>query len=222
MRDTGSAFLLERRLKKAARILVKNRIQKVLFERDFTKNEVFRRFGLVSATERTLERRMAGTITQAVLRRKNRTPEALCLAIEGEETDSAVQDALLALAPRVRYVILNTNGGGDALCASLRREYGISVRQRAGAGELLRADVILTFGAAEPEGRRDALWLPFGEVREAAGRRRPAFQVVYRLPEGLEELEKTPYDKNVLLSILLEMGLLPAKELEVAEILEIT
>ena len=126
--------------------------------------------------------------------------------------------ALMELALHVRYTMLSAGGGGGEICSVLRREYGVSVLRDPGQEQLRRADLVLTFGKAAPCGAEGCLWLPCGEVRQAEQFTDAAPAVRYGVPPEVEEQVDIGCDRNVLFSVLLEMGALHANEPEVMEI----
>ena len=215
--QSGSALLRRRRLRKAARLMERAGVHTALFPQTFSDLAPFEKHGVHAAEETYLRRMKAAAIARRAMAARGLCGADCCAALLGDRMDAALRAALMELALEVRYTMLRASGGAEE-CAVLRREYGVSVLREPGAAQLRRADVVLTFGSAQPCGAENCLWLPFGAVTEAEGYRSGAAQVCYAAPPEVEAQLQLDCSRNALLSLLLEMGAVRAEELEVTQI----
>lgn len=109
----------------AARLLVKNRVGRVLVPEHFAHWALLGRYGLSPVGTEDFCRGMAAPLALAGLQRLEIPEEAATVVLRGERVTRAMRLAALALCPRVRGVIVTAHAGGEALQAELRREYGV-------------------------------------------------------------------------------------------------
>ncbi len=216
--QSRSKVMQMRTLRKAARAMERAGVRTALFPPAFAHAALFERRGIRAADESYLRRMTAGAVARRVLADHGKRAAECRVAVLGDHMRAEVRKALMELALHVRYTMLSAGGGGGEICSVLRREYGVSVLRDPGQEQLRRADLVLTFGKAAPCGAEGCLWLPCGEVRQAEQFTDAAPDVRYGVPPEVEEQVDIGCDRNVLFSVLLEMGALHANEPEVMEI----
>lgn len=219
VRCSGYGFLEKKRLKKAAKMMHKAGVRRVLFPEGFSDAELFGAFGITAADGGYLRAMTAAEIARRVVAEHGLNPREICVGISGEHMGADVRKALMSLALGVRYTVLDLPGGGEEACSVLRREYGISVLKADRQRQLRLPDVLLTFGDAKPWGGENCLWIPCGTCRAWAGYHNAAPKVRYSVPPEIEEQLPENCSANGLLSLLLEAGIVHENELEVSEIL---
>lgn len=190
----------QRRLRRAARVLLRNGCRRVLAAPNFDGWPILEEAGLRRVEPGSLCAALAPRLALAWLERASIPPERSTVALAGRRVDRALFEAAAALAPRVRALAVEVPGEGAELLRCLAGEYGLpALEGRAGA------DVILCFPGAAGEGRGElVLWggCPrLDGLTLTAGER--------SLPPGLDPLP--------LLEVLWEEGALLSAEIAVEE-----
>lgn len=134
------------RIDRAARILKRQGIRKVLVPKGFACWEVLARRGLCGIDPLPLYRAMADRLVLAELARRGVEERRACVALRGEYVDSALAGAARLLCPRVRTILIQVRQGGDKLTRELYREFGVGTVSRA------QPDAVVRFGGIGEEG----------------------------------------------------------------------
>ena len=215
-----NTFLMRRRLRRAALLMKRAGVHTALFPEQFSEDRLFEKYGVRRAKEAYLRKMTAGQIACRAMAERG-INAALCpVALLGDRMTAPLRKALMEIALHARCTMLCAGGGGGEACSVLRRDYGVSVLRNAGEEQLCRAGVVLTFDAAVPCGRKDCLWLPFGTVTQAQGYENAFGTVRYAAPPEIEKQIPDDCCRNALLSLLLELGILHAGDLEVVGVVQ--
>lgn len=116
----------EREMEKAAVLLRKNRVIRLLAPPDFPWWPELMRLGVRPVETRMLRYMLAPVWVTAQLKRWNISPEAAVLRIKGERSDPALAQLARELCPMVRSLVFDVPGG-DETANRLRREMGMPV-----------------------------------------------------------------------------------------------
>lgn len=116
----------ERAVEKAARLLRKNRVARVLTPPDFPWWPLLRGAGLRPVDTAALRWALAPVWAAAQLKMRGIPPEQAVLRLQGEEWEPAAVGLARALCPLARGLIFDFPGGKEA-ANRLRRELGIPV-----------------------------------------------------------------------------------------------
>lgn len=135
-----------RRLDRAARLLVRQGVRRVLPLRGFDNWKVLERRGILPIEPLPLYRAMAEDLALAVLHQTGKAPEQAGIALRGERVDGDLARAARVLCPRVRTLIIQVPRGGEQLARELYWEFGAAVSPE---GE---ADAAVRFSGQRQEG----------------------------------------------------------------------
>lgn len=136
----------ERRLDRAARLLVRRGVRRMLPARDFERWYVMARHGLAPVDPLPLYRAMGAELVLAALKKRGVEPDCGAVALVGEGVDADLARVARRLCPRVRTLLLEVSYGAQRLARELYWEFGAAVSV---GGE---ADVRVRFsGPAQPE-----------------------------------------------------------------------
>ena len=116
----------ERAVDKAARMLRKNRVLRVLTPPDFSWWPLLARAGLCPVDTARLRCALAPAWVEAQLERRGVPPERAVLRLTGTEREPALNGLARALCPLARGLTFDLPGGEEA-ANRLRREMGIPV-----------------------------------------------------------------------------------------------
>ena len=183
-----------RRLHRAARLLARQGVRRVLVPPKFNGWQELKKRGLRGVDPVPLYRAMADRLVLTQLERGGVENERACVALRGDYVDADLERTARLLCPKVRTLIIQVEWGGERL-----------------TGELYR-----TFGAApHPEGKPDAVarFSGVGQPGELALCGRSELLGLELAPESLalpEGLEAMP-----LLAALWQSGRLSLEELRV-------
>lgn len=213
-------FIEKQRMARAAKRMMRAGIRVAAFPENFAYMDVFEKYHIQAATDTCLRCATAAKAARWVLQERGLAPGECSIALLGDHMSVQMGRALTELAIHVRYTMLNAGGGGGEICSVLRREYGVSVLRNVGPEQLQRADLIVTFGAAAPDGRKDVLWIPAGEITQAEGYHSVLEKCTYVLPPKADGQIPEECGRNAVLSMLVEAGALRPEELEVTEIVQ--
>lgn len=123
----------KRRLGRAARLLKRQGVRRVLVPRDFTHWDVLTSRGLTGVDVLPLYRAMADRFVLAELERRGVEAHRACVILRGERVDADLARAARLLCPRVRSVVIQVEWGGDRLVRELYWEFGaVAARQEVG------------------------------------------------------------------------------------------
>lgn len=215
-----SKFLEKRRMVRAAKRMMRAGVRSAAFPENFAYADVFAKCHIRAAADIYLRCAMAAKAARWALQDRGLAAGECSIALLGDHMSVQMGRALTELAIHVRYTMLNAGGGGGEICSVLRREYGVSVLRNVGPEQLQRADLIVTFGAAAPDGRKDVLWIPAGEITQAEGYHSVLEKCTYVLPPKADGQIPEECGRNAVLSMLVEAGALRPEELEVTEIVQ--
>ncbi len=125
-----------RRVDKAARLLVKQGVRRVLTPQDFPRWDILRQRGLVGVDPAPLCTMLAAPLAIAALERRGIVPHRAVVALRGSRVSRPFFQAAAALAPAVRGIVITSPNGGEALSAHLRREYGVPILEEGAGAEI--------------------------------------------------------------------------------------
>ena len=146
----------QRRLRRAARLLLQRGCRRVLTTPDFDGWPTLEAAGLRRVEPGPLCGALAARLALAWLERAAIPPERATVALVGRRVDRDLFEAAAALAPRVRRLAVEVPGEGAELLRCLAEEYGLPALEGRGG-----ADVTLCFpGAAGEERGTLILWGP--------------------------------------------------------------
>lgn len=152
--QTGEGAIA-RRMDKAARLLVKQGVRRVLTPQDFPRWDILRQRGLVGVDPAALCAMLAAPLTVAALERRGIVPHRAVVALRGIRVSRAFFQAAAELATVVRGIIVTSPNGGEALSAHLRREYGVPILEEGAGAE---TDLTVAFSPLA-DGAQDAVKL---------------------------------------------------------------
>ncbi|MGN0968270.1 MAG: hypothetical protein ACI4O3_03280 [Oscillospiraceae bacterium] len=132
----------EKRVKKGSRLLIEQRVTRVLTPPDFPFWPLLMEQGLRPVDTRTLRCALAPVWVKAALAARGIRPQNAVLLLTGTRESADMAQVAWQLCPLVRNLVIDVPGGGT-LAAGLRREYGLPVLPARSA----QADLILRFDA---------------------------------------------------------------------------
>lgn len=185
-----------RRLDRAAELLARAGVRRVLTRSDFPWWEGLEAHGLRPVDPEPLCQALAAPLALAALKRQGIPPAAGTVALSGRRVSRPLFQAAMILCPQVRTLVIDAPDGGDELAGELRRTYGAAALTGPG-GRL--AQVRLSFSPGEGKGLR--LWGPAPDLDGFA------LASPLDLPAELAPLP--------LLAVLWEEGRIPAKEIRI-------
>ena len=133
------------RLGRAARLLTRRGVRRVLVPRSFGCWALLERRGLAGVNPLPLYRAMADRLVLAMLERIGVDPQCACVALRGESVDADLVRTAHMLCPRVRSVTVEAARGGERLMQELYWEFGAVAASQT-------ADAAVRFGGAAQEG----------------------------------------------------------------------
>lgn len=138
------ASVLRRRMKRAGRYLQAAGVNRTILPADWKSVSGWETAGVHPVDSLPLWRRLAAKWAFARLETEQWNSETAVAVVTDRMDETAVQ-TVTALCRRLRYVILVLPQGGETLCRSLRREYGVSVLLNPSRGQLEKAGVLIRF-----------------------------------------------------------------------------
>lgn len=169
-----------RRIQRGAEWLRRAGVRRVLTAADFPYWEVLRAAGLRPVETDAFCQHLAPRLAMAVLERTGTAAERAIVTLAGPRVTRPLFYAAQTLCPRVRYLCIDVEEGGEELADWLRMEYGAAVLGP-GAG----AGVTLCFGPSSGLTAGPVLRL-YGPKPELAGLRIVPLEGA--IPRGLDEL----------------------------------
>lgn len=185
-----------RRVEKAAGLLARAGVRRVLTRQDFPHWDVLSAYGLRPVDLEPLCQALAAPLALAALERQGIAPSVGTVALSGRRVSRPLFQAAMALCPQVRTLVIDAPDGGAELAGELRREYGAAALT---ALDGSAAQVLLSFSPGEGRGLR--LWGPAPDLDGLT------LVPPLDLPGELAPLP--------LLAVLWEEGRIPAKEIRV-------
>lgn len=140
-----------RHVRRAARLLVKRGVRRVLTPPDFPYWPLLERCGLAPVEPGELCRAACAPLALAALKADGQDPAQATVVLRGDRVTRSMRMAALALCPQVKNVLIAAPVGGEGLQAELRREYGVpALSDRPGR----TPELAVHFAPAAGEGRR--------------------------------------------------------------------
>lgn len=134
------------RLRRAARMLDRRGVRRVLVPPGFDGWRELSRWGLRGVDPVPLYRAVADRLVLAELERRGVGEVHACVALRGECLDAQLSRTAWLLCPKVRAVVVQVEWGGERLVQELYREFG------AAAPPGVEADVAVRFSGAGTPG----------------------------------------------------------------------
>lgn len=141
-----------RRIRKAARLLCRSGVRRVLVPPDFSYWPQLERFDVIPVDPVPFLQAMAVPLALAVLADRGVLPEHATIVLAGNRVSKALRDAALALCPRIQQLVIFAPAGGEGLADYLRREYGLPLLEYCRTPHL-----VLLFSDAELEAKAPVL-----------------------------------------------------------------
>lgn len=149
-RERTPETILYRRCRRGLKKMIAQGVERVILPEDSGLEPLVERCGLHTVSTIPLRQRLAADWVSCVLARQGKSGARI--AVTAARLSGAVVQTITELALRHRYLLLELPYGGEELCRSLRREYGVSPQLNPGQGVLETAEVWLAFDpVTEPE-----------------------------------------------------------------------
>ncbi|MBO5340349.1 MAG: hypothetical protein J6A62_05075 [Oscillospiraceae bacterium] len=116
-----------RRVDKAARLLYRQGVRRVLPLREFERWDILNARGLWAVDALPLYRAMAAQLVLAALAGRGEDPRNAAVVLRGDHVDAELAAAARKLCPLVRHLAVDTQRGGRQLCRELYWQYGAAV-----------------------------------------------------------------------------------------------
>ena len=113
-----------RRLRRAARLLERQGVRRVLVPPEFHGWQELSKRGLRGVDPVSLYRAMADRLVMAGLERRGVENERACVVLRGEYVDADLERTARLLCPKVRTLIIQVEWGGERLARELYRTFG--------------------------------------------------------------------------------------------------
>lgn len=165
----------EQRVRRAARLLARQGVRRVLVPLEFDHWQMLERRGLAGMDPLPLYRTMADQLVLAELERRGVPEQRACVALRGEYADADLTRTARLLCPKVRALIIQADRGGERLARELYLEFGAVVPP------CVEADAAVRFGGERQPGELVLCGKP-----ELCGLELSVPEL--ELPEGLEAL----------------------------------
>ena len=191
--------ILRRRCRRALKKLAGQGIDRVILPEGFRMEPFLDRFGLQRVSTLPLRQRLAADWVACAL-----AEQGACgtrIAVSAEHLTGAAVRTITELALRYRYLLLELSYGGEELCLSLRREYGVSPQLNPGREILETAEVWVAFDPMSGQTKPACRVLPVYDETVPLPR--------ILLPPLLEEQLPAGICREQMLSVLQEAGRLP-------------
>lgn len=135
------------RVDRAARLLYRRGVRRILPLRDFAWKEVVQSRGITFVDPMPLYRVKAGELALALLKRRGIVPAQACVALRGDSADGALIKTALELCPQVRQLVFDDGAEGQRIERELYLRYGAAPCPVSQA----RVDVSVRFGGSGAE-----------------------------------------------------------------------
>lgn len=116
------------RLRRAARLLARQRVRRVLAPREFDGWQELERWGLYPVDPTPLYRAMADRLALADLGRRGVENRQACVVLRGDYVDADLERAARLLCPQVRALIIQVDWGGERLARELYWTFGAALQ----------------------------------------------------------------------------------------------
>ena len=117
-----------RRLRRAARLLTRQGVRRVLVPQKFDGWQELSRGGLRGVDPVPLYRAMADHLILTELGRRGVENERACVVLRGEYVDADLERTARQLCPKVRTLIIQVEWGGERLARELYRTFGAALQ----------------------------------------------------------------------------------------------
>lgn len=141
--------LLRRRCRKALRKMAAQGADAVILPEGSGMEPLLERCGVHAVSTLPLRWRLAADWAAGVLKEEGKA--GTIVAVTAERLTGAVVRTITELALRHRYLLLEIGYGGEELCRSLRREYGVSPQLNPGRETMETAEVWVAFDPVSGE-----------------------------------------------------------------------
>lgn len=119
-----------RHVRKAAKLLCRRGVSRVLAPSDFPHWDLLRSCGMAPVDTVPFVQAMAPALVLAALRREETPPEKAAVVLMGARASRPMRDAAFALCPVLWQLVIEAPSGGEELAAFLRWEYGLALLER--------------------------------------------------------------------------------------------
>lgn len=136
----------KQRLGRAARLMSRQGVRRVLVPRNFAGWDVLARWELTGVDVLPLYRALADRLVLAELERRGVDLQRACVALRGDAVDGEMARAARLLCPRVLALDIQVKRGGEQLTRELYRQFGAAPRH------VGTADLSVYFGGTGQEG----------------------------------------------------------------------
>lgn len=202
-------FLLRLRMTAAAKKFRRAGVTRAVFPAEFPYTGLFVRWGVLPVETLPLLRSLAAEMVRAGMAERGLSSGSAHLAVTGEWLTYDLTRTVTELCLHNRYVLLDVPYGGEELCRSLRREYGVSLLLKPGKEQLEQADVLLLFAPRGDLTCKNPVVLPLFDGAEVTS------LPPLRLPVNLEGHVPEGCDRTQLFAALLEAGVLRSGQIEI-------
>lgn len=155
IRRTEKQTALRRRLRKAGKLLHQAGVREAVFP-EGVERELVESQGIAPVSTLPLRRMLAAEWVSALLAEEGVSPAGARVAVTAERLTGEITRTVTELALRHRYVLLDLDQGGEALCRHLRREYGVAVQLSPTEEQLAEADARVLFSPCPKQQKEGA------------------------------------------------------------------
>lgn len=144
----------------AARQMRMYGVRRAVFPLAFPYTSIFLRQGVLPVDPLPLRRALCAGFVRRRMEQLGIPATEAVIAIGGERMTPELTGTVKTLALAYRYVMLAVPEGGEALAASLRREYGIALILKPASDQLERADALVLFSPREDLSGENRIFCP--------------------------------------------------------------
>ena len=159
-RGRGRQAELHRRCGRAARLLRRAGVGRVVLPPDSQEEACFTRCGIRPVSDLGLRREVAAELTSFAMAQRGIQPGGATVAVTADRLSAEVIRTVTALCRRCRYLLLQVPYGGEAFCREMRRTQGVSIRLDPTEEQLEQADILLCFAPLRTPPAKGKLCLP--------------------------------------------------------------
>lgn len=192
-------LILRRRCRRALKKMAAQGIRQVILPEDFQDVSLLEQTGVQRVSAFPLRQRLASDWVACVLAEQGKSGTRI--TVSAEHLTAAVVRTITELVLRYRYLLLELPYGGEELCHSLRREYGVSPQLNPERAALEAAEVWVAFDPVAGKVNPPCRVLPLYDESVALPQ--------MLLPPLLENQIPKGVCREQLLSVLQEAGRLP-------------
>lgn len=200
--------VVRRRVLSAAKRLRKLGVSSVVLPEGFPYGGQLAKYGVRPMSTLALRQALAAELTRAAMTSHGLGGGSAKVAVIGERLTGELVRTVTELSLRNRYILLDLAYGGEELCRSLRREYGVSLLVTPSMEQLEEADVLVMFAPRRELSRKNPIVLILYEGEEQS-------LPPLTLPPTLEEKLPVGCSRPQLLAALQEAGVLRTGQITV-------